>query len=109
MFRYFFAYAPTGQGARHGGVESWLLDDRTVTNQQERALSEDMARWWASLASSGDPNAAATPGAPYWTPYSPASTDVMFMGNGKNPTPFMNASADTRRPECEHWKTWLGW
>ena len=109
VWRYYFAYAPTGQGARHGGDESWLLDDRAVASPEEWGLSEDMARWWASLASSGDPNAAATHNAPLWTSYSPSSTDVMFMGEGKSPEPFLNATADTRRAECEHWKAWLGW
>jgi len=33
----------------------------------------------------------------------------MFMGEGDDPTPFMNATVDTVRAECEHWKAFLGW
>ncbi len=34
---------------------------------------------------------------------------AMFLGFETDPTLRMNSSADTLRPECEHWKPYLGW
>eukprot|EP00966_Prymnesium_polylepis_P083823 1941023-Prymnesium_polylepis.1 len=69
-----------------------------------------MALWWASLNAKHDPNAAARPGAPAWAVYNPSSAPAaMLMGDAGDASPFMNATEDTVRVECEHWKPYLGW
>lgn len=118
VWRYFFAFTTAGlPGATHGADESWILDEHEGAPPGQVALSRDMALWWASLNAGGDPNADAHDGAPRWSPYAPTSSQqgagvgdaVMFMGQAEDPTPFMNATADTVRAECEHWKVFLGW
>jgi len=110
VWRYFFAYAPTGQGAMHGGDESWLLGEHESGSPGQVALSHDMALWWASVNAHGDPNRAADRGAPEWPQYNGSSAvGTMFLGDGIDPTPFVNSTVDTVRPECEHWKPYLGW
>ena len=70
----------------------------------QRELSVDMAKWWASLGATLDPNGAGT--APRWTTYAPGQEEgTMFL----DAPPRMNSSADTVRLECEHWKPYLGW
>ena len=53
------------------------------------------------------------PAAPQWAPYNPngssAQRAAMYMGLTADPAPFMNTTADIVRPECEHWKPYLGW
>ena len=114
VWRYFFAFTTAAlPGATHGADESWILDEHEGAPAAQVALSRDMALWWASLNARGDPNADASDSAPWWNPYAPKGGDaddaVMFMGEGDDPTPFMNATVDTVRAECEHWKAFLGW
>jgi len=128
VWRYFFEYTLPSDplpGATHGGDEAWLFRT-TGTSADEIALSEDMASWWANLAASGDPNLpsaggllrkrVAAPKRPKWIAYSGAPPsgaapphDVMFLGLGHDPLPRLNASIDTVRAECAHWKAFLGW
>jgi len=63
VYRYLFGYTPTKlvPGATHGGDEQWLFNDHKGSSAAERRLSEAMALWWGSLATTGDPNAAGDP------------------------------------------------
>ena len=46
MLLLFHRYAPNGQGATHGGDESWLMDDHSSGSPDEIVLSHDMSLWW---------------------------------------------------------------
>ena len=112
IYRYFFDFHSVGglPGATHGSDESWVFDEHEGAPAPQVSLTRDMAAWWASLNADHDPNPRAGSGAPLWRRYVPESAPaVMFMGHGANPKPFMNATADTVRVECEHWKPYLGW
>lgn len=103
-------YAPTGQGATHGGDETWLLGEHENGTPGEVTLSHNMALWWASLGSDGNPNTKANKGAPIWPKYNASNAPgTMYLGDLKNPTTFINTTIDTVRIECEHWKPYLGW
>ena len=114
IWRYFFGYvapkAGGGQlpGATHGGDETWIFRTAGKT-AGEIQLSSDMASWWASLATSGDPNSDAVAGAVRWTPYTSASDAAMFLGVVDDPTPRLNSTADTVRAECSHWEKFMGY
>ena len=99
-------------GATHGGDEAWLFASEKTKTDGERDLALDMARWFGSLARNGDPNTGANAGAPAWpavgdTQHAPAS--AMFLGDTTTPLPRYDASVDTVRAECEHWKPFMGW
>jgi para-nitrobenzyl esterase len=111
VWRYFFAYCTTpGEGAKHGGDESWLMDDEKTTDANQIILSHDMAYWWTSLNAVSNPDSKSAEGSPMWSKYNPATAPLtMFLGLNADPLPRLHSSNDTVRAECEHWKPYLGW
>ena len=110
VWRYFFEFKKPGSGvpgACHGAQRTWVNAAVRTTTPSQLDLEQSMANWWSSLGARGNPNG------PFesveWTAYVPGvSDDAMFL-DAQPGLPAMNASVDTKREECEHWKGYLGW
>ena len=105
LWRYFFAYSGDVPypGATHCGIENYIWH----TDGKSDILSTALSTWLTNLVLNDDVN---TPGTlPFWDPYNNGTSPVMFLGLDDDPTPRMNTSLDTTRPECDHWRPYLGW
>lgn len=109
VWRYYFDVPYRAfPGTLHAQDMGWLFEyTKSAKTAGQRQLGVDMGLWWNSLATSGNPNhGAAVRQLPYWSAYNPTTqVKAMFL---KTP-PAMKSSHDTLRPECSHWKQYLGW
>lgn len=110
VWRYFFEYIQPGSrvpGACHGAQRNWVNAAIKTTSPAEQGLENSMAYWWANLSAHGNPNGPLD--SQQWAEYKPGLADEAMFLDAKPGLPAMNASADTLRVECEHWKEYLGW
>eukprot|EP01043_Picozoa_sp_COSAG02_P008767 COSAG02_NODE_286_length_25649_cov_13.411272_20_plen_488_part_00 len=110
VWRYFFEYTKSGSnvpGACHGAQRNWVNAAIKTTTPSQLALEQSMAHWWSSLGVRGSPNGPFT--SVEWTAYVPGVADDAMFLDVQPRLPAMNASLDTKREECEHWKGYLGW
>lgn len=109
VWRYFFAYTDGDlPGATHGSDEPYILGLKPPFQ-----LSDVLLSWWASLATSGDPNFGVDRNIvpPYWQVFNPPwHRRAMYMGVDANTSRLGKSFGDILRPECErHWARYLGW
>jgi len=134
VFRYLFDYTgsdPEYPGATHCSLEDWIWG--YGSDHAGTPLSDALGAWWTALVAADDVNAASSnvsstiktaggrPPAftamatnegdlPLWPPSKTDADAVMLLGVGDDMTPRLGRSVpDTVRPECDHWKQYLGW
>ena len=112
VWRYMFGFERSRElpGATHCSDQDWVFARKDAMTRSEAAMMRSMARWWSSLAAHLDPNAEPEVGAPEWSAYTVSSPTVMLIGGVSGDARMhLNSTSNTRRPECEHWKPFLGW
>lgn len=108
VWRYFFTVRKPElnlPGATHGTDIDWVIGSHHAHSVAETDLMSAMENWWSSLAAFSDPNIGAS-SLLKWPLYDPSrSPHVMVLGL----PPHLNTTESSARPECEHWKPYLGW
>ena len=138
VWRYLFSYTGKSSevpGATHGQDGGWWYQSTAAETAESKAMQRAMGQWWVSMATAGDPNAnASVPAAPAPTS-APGAAGALVPGGGgagggggggitvpqweqftytaagramvmDTPAPSLQG---VERPECEHWKPYLGW
>lgn len=107
IWRYFFDIHSYGfPGAVHCAEILYLEHNAhyklTCT---EKMLEDALAHAMANLAANGNPNVG-FPTNLSWSEYAQDSPHALIVSPSGA---VMNATIDTLRPECQHWKPFLGW
>lgn len=89
-FYYYFAHSPpypadsymAGAGAAHGAEIQYVFDhlrqDSFPWTEDDRAIADDMVRYWTDFAKFHDPNG---PGLATWRPYDGTEKTIMAFGS----------------------------
>jgi carboxylesterase type B len=108
VYMYYFNYTPANYpypGGTHGYIAQWLMQRRWRPTDGETQLMLNLGRFWAGMANSGTPNNNPNT-TTHWPLFDPAVKNNVLVADVPM---YAGSTLDVQRPECQHWKPYLGW
>jgi para-nitrobenzyl esterase len=101
-----FPNAPAPKGAAHGSEIAYVFrhleqNPSTKVTEEQKALSEMMAKYWTNFAKNGDPNGE---GIPTWPAFRDSEETVMYLKGRPHTAPVQNLEMLKAIDEYFSWK-----